>query len=84
MDSDIFTSKIVVKAFGLLSEKLNASEITMEITNDINEFVDELNKKYPQLKELQFNIAVNKKIVQHNVALKVTDEIALLPPFSGG
>ena len=43
MDSEIFRSKIVVKAFGLLSEKLNASEITMEITNDTNEFVNELN-----------------------------------------
>lgn len=84
MGSEKNTSLIKIKAFGFLAEKLNASEISLEMVNDINDFVIELNNKYPQLKELQYNIAVNKKIVHQNIALQVTDEIALLPPFSGG
>ena len=38
----------------------------------------------PALSTESFAIAVNRKIVHDEYELSITDEIALLPPFSGG
>ncbi|WP_339609426.1 MoaD/ThiS family protein [uncultured Planktosalinus sp.] len=43
-----------------------------------------LQQQYPALVELTFSIAVNKKIIQQKTLLNPEDEVALLPPFSGG
>ena len=40
--------------------------------------------RYPKLRDLSFLISNNKKIVVENISLNQGDEIALLPPFSGG
>jgi molybdopterin converting factor small subunit len=41
-------------------------------------------EKYPQLEGVEFVFAVNRQIVHQNTWLGQNDEIALLPPFSGG
>ncbi len=40
---------------------------------------------YPDLKGLDFKVAVNHQIINdENYILKEEDQVALLPPFSGG
>lgn len=44
-----------------------------------------LQEKYPELKKLSsLAIAVNSAYAEHNTTLKETDEVALIPPVSGG
>jgi len=73
-----------IKAFGILAEKLPESEFEFPFYQNTEELMWALKKEYPQLDSLKFSVAVNKEVVQQNHALHENDEIALLPPFSGG
>jgi sulfur-carrier protein len=73
-----------IKVFGQLEDITQANEITVETVNDTEELLQLLFGKYVGLKEKKFKIAVNKKIIEEKTMLQPTDEIALLPPFSGG
>ena len=58
----------------------------LEITNvsNIDELKHILEGKYPALKEMKYSIAVNQQIIHSNEQISDKDEVALLPPFSGG
>lgn len=52
---------------------------------NISELREYLFEKWPLLKDVTFVIAINRKIVNDlNHPIIETDEVALLPPFSGG
>jgi len=80
--------KIKVKLFAILRERVGESEITITAPTGIT--VDYLNseilKKYPQLKSFnnKFVTSVNWKVTTGNTIISSKDEIALLPPVSGG
>ena len=80
--------KIKVKLFAILRERVGESEITISVPTGIT--VDYLNseilKKYPQLKSFnnKFVTSVNWKVTTGNTIISSKDEIALLPPVSGG
>jgi molybdopterin converting factor small subunit len=40
--------------------------------------------RYPGIENLTYLIAVDRNIVQTNTAIKAGQELALLPPYSGG
>lgn len=75
---------LTIKSFGILAEKLLQSEFKFPYQKDSDELLKALNKEYPVLQQLKFSLAVNKQMVQENIRLKGNEEIALLPPFSGG
>jgi molybdopterin converting factor small subunit len=75
---------IKIKIFGQLEDITQANEVTVETVTDTEELLQLLFENYAGLKEKKFKIAVNKKITEEKTMLKATDEIALLPPFSGG
>lgn len=68
----------------MLAEKLPQSEFKFPYQKDSDELLKALNNKFPFLAELKFSLAVDKQLVQDNIPLKGNEEIALLPPFSGG
>ena len=80
--------KIKVKLFAILRERVGESEISITVPTGIT--VDYLNseilKKYPQLKSFnnKFVTSVNWKVTTGNTIISSKDEIALLPPVSGG
>ncbi len=76
------TFKIFV--FGQLQDFIGSSVIDIETVNDTELLLQKLFEKYATLKEKKFKVAVNKKIIEKKIILNSTDEIALLPPFSGG
>ncbi|MFV0375966.1 MAG: MoaD/ThiS family protein [Mangrovibacterium sp.] len=73
-----------IKLFGIVAEKTGTNNFTISFTDDTDKLYSLLLKEYPQLEGIKFVFAVNRKIVHQNTLLSTNDEIALLPPFSGG
>ncbi|MFO8147115.1 MAG: MoaD/ThiS family protein [Bacteroidota bacterium] len=73
-----------IKAFGILAEKLPASEFEFPYYEDSETLVNKLKEEFPELKNLKFSLAVDKQLIQQKHHLNGNEEIALLPPFSGG
>lgn len=75
-----------VNYFGMISEKLNktSERITInELSKDGLNLKDVFIQKYPVLKNMTFQIAINGKL---SIELPKDQpiSIALLPPFAGG
>ena len=76
--------KLKIKYFGMLAEFTNCEEETIDFTkSSVSELIDELNDLYPQLHTINYQVAIDKKIVSKDSIL-TEGEIAMLPPFSGG
>jgi molybdopterin synthase sulfur carrier subunit len=78
--------KYKIKAFGITKDILGGKETVVDAdvatVGDLRIF---LNQKYPQLKGLNsLYIAVNHSYAEEASMLVETDEIALIPPVSGG
>ena len=74
---------IKVLAFGQIAEMIGQAEVTM-LAKDTDALKALLIDQFSGLKEMQFAIAVNKKVISENTVLNSGDTVALLPPFSGG
>ncbi|MDP9489339.1 MAG: MoaD/ThiS family protein [Thermoproteota archaeon] len=89
MNSDIpANEKIKVKLFAILRERVGESEITITVPAGItvNRLNSEILEKYPQLKSFnnKFVTSINCKVTTGDTIVTSKDEIALLPPVSGG
>ncbi len=84
MESTPAIKTISIVAFGVTAEKMKTSSVSAENMDDVDALKIWLSNTYPELNDLQISIAVNKKIVHYNIMLNDGDEVALLPPFSGG
>lgn len=73
-----------VKLFGDLSEIAKRSQFSIKGTTDITSLKTKIFEMLPFLKEKKFLIALNKKVITTNQPLADEDEVAFLPPFSGG
>lgn len=76
--------QIKIKAFGILIEKLPGMEFKIPFVSDTEKLLASLKKTYPELEKLHFSVAVNRELIQGKTSLNGDEEIALLPPFSGG
>jgi molybdopterin synthase sulfur carrier subunit len=78
--------KYKVKAFGITKDIVGGRETTLEITGQtVAELREELEQRFPQLLTLKsMFIAVNQNYADDNLSIQETDEIALIPPVSGG
>lgn len=73
-----------IKYFGLLAEITGCDQETYLFSHEtIGELLDELFKKYPELESKDFQVAHAMEISDANTII-TQNEIALLPPFSGG
>lgn len=73
-----------VKYFGILAEITELKEERVEFSGStVSELLDQLNDKYADLEDKDFQVAQNNEIVTKETLVSET-EIALLPPFSGG
>lgn len=75
-----------VKAFGITKDIVGEREINIKTDGQsVAELRYELNTKYPALLSLKsLFIAVNNIYAHEQTMLKESDEIALIPPVSGG
>lgn len=78
-------STLTIKYFGVVAEVTDKLEEEVELNgiDSVQELLNRCLEKYPRLKTVSFKIAHNQKITESG-ALQPKDEIAFLPPFSGG
>ncbi|MGI9542230.1 MAG: molybdopterin converting factor subunit 1 [Cyclobacteriaceae bacterium] len=76
-----------VLLFGIAKDIAGHNEIAFDIEKPITvkQFKEALQEQYPDLESLaHFAVAVNQEFASESQVIKGTDEIALLPPVSGG
>jgi molybdopterin converting factor small subunit len=74
-----------IKCFGMIAEVVGATYILENFDGGDAELLkSNLCEKFPKLSQLTFSIAVNRVISSDHTSISQNDEIALLPPFSGG
>ena len=76
--------KIRVLFFGELTDFCGTSSVELSGIRDTKELQEYLNKQFSELRSASYVTSINNKIVNGNINLKDGDEVALLPPFSGG
>ena len=76
--------KITVLTFGQIKDITGNTCLTYTDIDNSAVLLKILLNNYPALMNLNFSIAVNKKIISEKTALHDNDVIALLPAFSGG
>jgi sulfur-carrier protein len=77
-------AKIKIMAFGKIVDLLEVTQLELEFEGNSQELIHQLKTNYPTLNTIQFSIAVNHSIKEESIRLNEGDEVALLPPFSGG
>lgn len=78
---------INVLAFGIAKDIINTSSLQMNVKEGltIRELRSKIEEDYPQFKQLRnYMVAVNSEYVGESLCLNEKDEIALIPPVSGG
>ena len=80
--------KVKVKFFALLRERAGAGEIIREMKEGgtVGDLWEELRKDYSKLAPVEMRLlyAVNRNYVRPDHILKENDEVAFVPPVSGG
>lgn len=76
--------KINVLAFGQIADITGKNSWSMNGVKSTEEFSQLMQKEFPDMKNIDYLMAVNKKIVGEETELQNGDTVALLPPFSGG
>ena len=78
--------KYVIKAFGVTKDILGARETVFEAEGGtVGSLRAALKRRYPPLLELRsLMIAVNNAYAEDDLYIGESDEIALIPPVSGG
>lgn len=79
--------KIRLLAFGAAREIIGHSVSQQHIIHaaSVGNLLSELKIRYPGLSKLRsLTIAVNGAYAAHDLILNETDEVALIPPVSGG
>lgn len=78
--------KYTIKSFGITKDILGGRAVSFEMKgNTVGELREELLARYPQMKSLNsLLIAVNNAYAADETILSEADEIALIPPVSGG
>lgn len=73
-----------ILVFGQLVEATGSKNIEAPCAKSVGDLRKLLQELFPNLGSKTFAIAVNNEIRQDDFVLQEVDQIALLPPFSGG
>jgi len=84
------TINITVRFFAMLKGRVGRSELTLTIPENtsLGKLKEILKGQFPSIAELidkkNIMFSVNQEFAINNTIIKEGDEVALLPPFSGG
>jgi molybdopterin synthase sulfur carrier subunit len=70
--------------FGQIAQMAGKDRLTIAGISDTTQLREAINSMYPGLRDIEYAIAIEKKIVREKQAIGEGMMIALLPPFSGG
>ena len=78
------TGNIEIILFGQIAQLAGKDRLTIPGIADTIQLREAVNTMFPGLKDIDYAIAVEKKIVRGKQDIGEGTMIALLPPFSGG
>ncbi|AUM66593.1 molybdopterin converting factor subunit 1 [Brevibacillus laterosporus] len=80
--------QVTLLLFAGLAERAGQNSIQIELpdSSTVQDLLDKLPHEYPALKELLSScfVSVNQEYADHHTIIKENDEVAILPPVSGG
>jgi molybdopterin converting factor subunit 1 len=80
--------KILVRFFAIYRERAGVSKKVFQMPPDssVLDLINALRNQYPNLapSDVQIVVAVNNEYASQQFVLKNDDEVALIPPVSGG
>jgi molybdopterin converting factor subunit 1 len=85
-DEDASTIRLKVLYFAYMREIAGIPRESIFLTNNstLGELMTKIRTIHPRLLEFNFKVAVNKSVAGMRLHLKDGDEIALIPPVTGG
>jgi molybdopterin synthase catalytic subunit len=77
---------VVVLLFAGLKERIGERELRVELNGkaDVRALLAQLAQRHPVLERYPFAVAVNGQYASRDASLAEGDEVALIPPVSGG
>ena len=79
--------EVKIELFGVTKDIVGQSEIRCSLASSatVQTLLEQLKAQYPRLQGLSsLAVAVNSEYAESDQALRANDEIALIPPVSGG
>ena len=79
--------QIKVLAFGIAKEIFGGGSLQTELSDvqTVSALKEQLEEQFPRLRQLSsYMVAVNNEYAQPAMVLKAGDEVAIIPPVSGG
>lgn len=78
--------KVNLLAFGIAKEILGSNHLLIDFEgNNSQELKESLETQFPRLKQLPaYLIAVNNEYAHTTTTINSNDEVAIIPPVSGG
>lgn len=80
--------RISVRFFAILRDRAGLPETSMDLPDGatVGDALDRINRQFPDMADQMKRIAlaVNRAYVKSDEALRDGDELALIPPVSGG
>ncbi|MGZ5192114.1 MAG: MoaD/ThiS family protein [Flavisolibacter sp.] len=76
--------EISVKAFGQIADIFGSRSLQLKNVDSTDDLRNKIENEFPELKKLNYLVAVDRNIIQNDTIISDKTEIALLPPFSGG
>jgi len=80
---------VTIKLFAMLKDKAGCAELALPFSGGtVAGLLQALGERYPDLREIlacsRIMVSVNQELAANNATVKDGDEVALMPPFSGG
>ncbi len=79
--------QITVKLFALGRDLVGKNELPLLLPDGatVQSVLDDLNREYPKFRQLKtYMVAVNMEYAERSQKLRDGDELAIIPPVSGG
>lgn len=87
LDATKLEMEVQIGLFGVTKDIIGQSEIRCSLASPatVQTLLEQLKVDYPRLQGLSsLAVAVNSEYAEHDQLLRANDEIALIPPVSGG
>lgn len=75
---------IEILSFGKIAEIIENQKIELSGISNTDELKNYLETSFPNLKNIKYNLSLNKDMIRENRHIANNDTVALMPPFSGG
>ncbi len=79
---------VKVLFFGMLASRLKTRQAEIELTKPdsttLSDVLELVKERYAEIPDAPFMFAVNEEQAELSTVVKDGDEVAIMPPFSGG